>query len=187
MLTDKGKLSFSSIYCLKVLGAFFVICIHCFDPWFIFPIIRTAVPFFFIISGFFLYRDNLEQALDKCIKTFSKIFWITLYANFFYYICYYVPNDIFPFRSLKSLIGFIVVGNTFGFHLWYLNAYLETLLVIIIAIKLRLLRQLWCFIPICVIVGLITGKYEFLFPYIPNNLILSRNFFTIGIPCFGIG
>lgn len=182
-----SNLKFSSIYCLKALGAFFVICIHCFGPWPIFPIIRTAVPFFFIISGFFLYRENQDEAYYKCINTFKKILWITLYANIFYYLCYDVPINIFPFKSIKSIIYFIAVGGSLGFHLWYLNAYIEALFIIIICLKFRILNYLWRWIPLCILWGLCTGKYEFLFPYLPNNLILTRNFFTIGIPCFGIG
>lgn len=182
-----GNLKYSSIYCLKALGAFFVICVHCFEPWQIFPIIRTAVPFFFIISGFFLYRENPDEAYNKCVNTFKKVFWITLYANIFYYLCYNVPLNAFPFKSIKSIIGFIAFGGSFGHHLWYLNAYLEALFIIIIFLKLRVLRYLWWCIPICMIFGLCTGKYEFLFPSLPNNLIYSRNFITTGIPCFGIG
>lgn len=183
---DDG-LKYSSIYCLKALGAFFVVCIHCFGPWIIFPIIRTAVPFFFIISGFFIYREDPQRALIKCVEAFKKVFWITLYANLFYYIACYLPTDLLPIKSLKSLVEFITVGRNLGFHLWYLNAYLETLGIVILALKFRKLRQLWYLIPIGIAIGLATGKYEFLFPYLPNNIVISRNFFTIGIPCFGMG
>lgn len=178
---------YSAIYCLKAIGAFFVICIHSFEPLFLFPIIRTAVPFFFIISGFFLYRDDLGEAKDKCINAFKRIFWLTLYANIFYYICYDLPSNIFPFNSIRSFIGLFLVGGTFGYHLWYLNAYLEVLLLVIVFIKLNRLYLLWYAIPIGIIWGLMVGKYEFSFSYLPNELLLSRNFFGIGLPCFGIG
>lgn len=188
--TKIGKIDnnqYSSIYCLKALGAFFVISIHCYCPWFITPLFRTAVPIFFIISGFFLYRENLDDVLNKSFRTLKKLVWITLSANIFYYICFFVPYNIVPFESLKSIIGFLVVGHTFGYHLWYLNAYIQVLLVLIVAIKLKILPFLWRGIPLFIIGGLITGKYEFLFPDLPNKLVISRNFITIGIPCFGIG
>lgn len=185
--TTSSPPQFSSVYCLKALGAFFVICIHCYEPWYIFPITRTAVPFFFIISGFFLYRDNSTEALGKCVKAFKKTFWITLYANLFYYICYFVPANILPFPGLKSAVGYITIGEKFGFHLWYLTAYLETLSVFIIALKFRLSRLLWCLMAVGMMLGLLVGKYALLFPDLPHGIILSRNFFTMGIPCFGIG
>lgn len=186
-LENKENIPYFSIYCLKAMGAFFIICIHCYAPWPIFPIIRTAVPFFFMISGFFLYRDDRNQSITTCIKSFRKIFWLTLYANIFYYLCFYVPNDLFPFTSTKNLIKCIFFGNKLGFHLWYLNAYLETLIIVIIFQSLNKLNFLWFIIPVFVIWGLLTGKYQFLLPCFPNDLLVSRNFLTMGIPCFGIG
>ncbi len=183
----KKPLNFSSLYCLKAFGAFFVICIHCYDPWVVYPIIRTAVPFFFMISGYFLYRTNHGAALNKCIVALKKIVWITVYANIFYYLVFYIPFNLFPLHTLKSLARYIVIGDYLGGHLWYLNAYIETLIIVIISLKLNILSRLWWCIPLFVIAGLVFGKYEFLFPNIPNNLILSRNFLTFGIPCFGIG
>lgn len=185
--TNKRELNFSSIYCLKAIGAFFVICIHCYDPWQIFPIIRTAVPFFLMISGFFLYKDNLKNSLDKCKNAFKKIFWLTVYANIFYYLVFYVPHNIIPLKSVKSIIEFIAVGSSLGFHLWYLNAYLETLLIVIIALHFNILKFVWYTIPFFIILGLICGKYEFVSPDIQNYPIFSPSFLTIGIPCFGIG
>lgn len=181
------KIPVSSLYCLKALGALFVICIHCYSPKPLYPIIRTAVPFFFIISGFFLYKEDSEEAFQKCINAFKKILWITLYANIFYYICYNVPDNILPFKSLKSVVFFIATGSNLGFHLWYLTAYLETLFIIIVCIKFRMLSKLWFCIPLFILWGLLTGKYQFLVPSLPNNLLLSRNFLTMGIPGFGIG
>lgn len=182
-----NKTIYSSIYCLKALGAFFVICIHCYGPWPIFALIRTAVPLFFMISGFFLYNEDSAIAIEKCVRAFKKIFWITLYANIFYYLCYNVPDNLVPFKSFTFFIGYLGVGSSLGFHLWYLNAFLEALFVVIIALKFNLLNRLWYRIPFFVLLGLVSGKYEFLFPYIPNNLILSRNFLTMGVSCFGIG
>lgn len=42
-------------------------------------------------------------------------------------------------------------------------------------------------IPLFIVFGLIFGRYNFLLPKLPNALLLSRNFITMGIPCFGIG
>lgn len=189
-ITNKKNISspsISSLYCLKALGAFLVICVHSYDPWIIYPIIRTAVPFFFIISGYFLYKEDSIQALSKCVSTFKKIFWLTLYSNIFYYLCFHVPNDIIPFKTIKHIILYIGAGQGMSGHLWYLNAYLEALFIIIISLKFKILKLVWCCIPIGIVFGLLVGKYEFLFRSLPNFVLLSRNFFTIGIPCIGIG
>lgn len=179
--------NYSSIYCLKAIGAFFVICIHCYNTWIIYPIIRTAVPFFFMISGFFLYKEDEEEAMHKCIRALKKVFWIMLYANLFYYLCFLVPNNFFPIKTIKNLIYFVLTGEYIYGHLWYLNAYLQVLVVMVIAMKLRILKYVWYFIPIGIIFGLLTGSYEFHCDQLPRSILLSRNFFTMGIPCVGIG
>lgn len=177
----------SSMYCLKSLGAFFVICLHTFGPWVIRPVIGIAVPLFFMISGYFLYRENESDALYKCKKSLKKIFWLTLYANIFYFICLGIPNDYLPFKSLRSIIDFIIFGETFSYHLWYLNAYIETLLIVILCLKFKIINKLWLFIPLILILGLALGKYRFLFPFIPPELCNYKNFILYGIPCFGVG
>lgn len=73
------------------------------------------------------------------------------------------------------------------FHLWYLTAYIQVLIVVIVALRLGKLRLLWCLSPLFVLLGLLLGGYGFLFPALPQNLLFSRNFITIGIPCFGMG
>lgn len=180
---------YSSIYCLKLLGAFLIVCIHTLgnDFWndsyyAVFPYLRTAVPIFFMISGFFLYNGNHERAIEKCKKTLIKICWITLYANIFYVI-YDRPDSI----SASAIFDFIFLGNNNAAHLWYLNAYIETLLMIILFLKIRKLKLLWSLIPVLVIFGMLCGSYEKVTGLLPYNFNLSRNFATVGIPCVGLG
>lgn len=176
----------SSLYCLKTFGAFCVICIHCYQPIFLVPIVKTAVPIFFIITGFFLYNDNRGVTIKNCLRSIIKIFWITIYANLFFYFVNILPKELIPFHSLKKIIKFILIGDGIGFHLWYLNALIESLIVILFFIYIKKLRYLWMCIPFFLIVGLLTGSYARLGP-LPNHYLFSRNFITMGIPCIGIG
>lgn len=178
----------SSIYILKALGAFFVVCIHCrLDSRFLYPIIHTAVPFFFMISGYFLFTADKEEGIHRCVRSLSKIFRITVYANIFYYIAFYLPDDMVPLKSFREIVAFITIGDGLGTHLWYLNAYVETLIVVIFALRRGWLKWLWWCIPLFLLFGLATGTYQFLFSFLPNKLTLSRNFITTGVTCFGIG
>lgn len=186
-IKQNNKIKYSSLYCLKAFGALCIIFIHSYNPFYLYPIIRTAVPLFFMISGYFLYSEDSEIAQRKCIKAFKKILWITIYANLFYYISLNIPNDLFPINSLKSVVHLITVGTSLGYQLWYLNAYIQALVVIIIALKFKKISFLWKCIPIFLILGLMTGKYQFLVPFLRNSLSLSRNFITMGIPFVGIG
>lgn len=181
-----NNFTFSSLYCLKAIGAFFVICIHCYSPWILFPIIRTAVPIFFIISGFFLFSENKDNAIEKCKRSLKKICWITLYANLFYYIAFYGIHNIVPWQNLENFLVYLFFGTTLSEHLWYLNAFIETIIIFLFALKYNFISKLfWC-IPLFLAIGLLTGKYNFVFN-LPNFPGLTRNFVTMGIPGLGIG
>ncbi|MDE5552597.1 MAG: acyltransferase [Muribaculaceae bacterium] len=182
---DKGV---ASIYILKALGAFFVVCIHCrLDSRILYPVIHTAVPFFFMISGYFLFTPDKEGAIDRCVRSLSRIFRITIYANLFYYIAFYLPEDMLPLKSLREIVAFITIGDGLGTHLWYLNAYVDTLILVILSLRVDRLKWLWWCIPLFLLFGLAAGTYQFLFSFLPNKLTLSRNFLTTGVTCFGIG
>ena len=192
---------YDSMDCLKALGAFLVVTAHCYDTWndwgylWLFPIIRMSMPFFFMISGFFLYSDDREKALRKCRRAFVRIFWITVFANLFYYLTFYVPHDILPLRKAKEIVAFLVFGTekgVFQFHLWYLNAYLETLLVMMVALKLRWMKGLWLLIVPGILMGLLFGKYELAFQGFGDGIaidrfMLTRNALTLSIPCVALG
>ena len=180
-----ANVTYSSLHCLKAFGALFVIIIHfgsLGSKEYLYPLIRTAVPFFFIISGYFLYRESRTDAISKCTATLKKLLALTLYANLF---CYLTGRHILPFHSVKHCIMLLHLGV--DGHLWYLSAYVEVLIVVIVAMRLKCEKWLWGIAPWFVLMGLVMGRYNFLFDGIPNHLLLSRNFLTMGIPCFGIG
>lgn len=187
MVNVKEKNQYSSIYCIKFIGAIFVILIHCAGLPIIQPVIRIAVPIFFMISGFFLFSIDKIIFQKNCLKAIKKLFFITLYANVFYYIAFFIPDNLFPFRTLTEVLNFIFVGNQLGMHLWYLNAIIEGLILIYFFITVKSINILWCLIPFFILLGLLLGEYHFLCPYLPHESSLSRNAITIGIPCIGIG
>lgn len=187
-IVDKKSERYASLYCLKAVGAFFVICRHFYNVKWLFPLIQTAVPFFFIISGFFLYRDDKNAALEKGRTTLKKVIVLAMYANLFYYFAFFLPNSAFPFSDLRSFVRFLLAGDVVSGHLWYLTAYIEVLLVFIVALKSgshRIIEIVLVFVVWGM--GLLFGRYGLIFPSLPNELALSRNFLTLGIPCFYIG
>lgn len=199
--------SIASLYCLKAIGAFFVVCIH--FPLFFFqghaallwslPILFTAVPCFFMISGFFLYTPTQDQAIIRCKKALLKILALIISANLFYifvdtlprllYHCVYLNDGLyeFPVNSLYSAIRFIFIGTNFNGPFWYLNAYAEVLIVLLIALHFRMERLLWWGIPVFILCGLLFGRYSFIHSMLLNHALLCRNFLTTGLPCFAIG
>ncbi len=190
----------SSLYVLKAICAFLVVVIH--FPmkygYYFFPIVRIAVPCFFMISGYFLYNDNREKMLSNLKRAFCKTLQVTIWAYVFYLLVAIFKSVILG-TSLnivsQTWLYYIIAGPLIGSssHLWYLIAYLEALIVVLICTKSNTIKILWWFIPIGLIANLLLGKYGFLLPPfdfssvgIPNY-IMARNVFTIGIPAFASG
>lgn len=113
----------------RLIAALLVIAIHT-SPLEIFSVTadfiltriaaRTAVPFFFMVSGFFLinqYGGNVDK-LKKFIKSTLVIYCtaIVLYIPINLYNGYFLMDNLVP-----NIIKDIVFDGTF-YHLWYLPA-----------------------------------------------------------------
>ena len=90
--------------------------------------------------------------------------------------------------SIRQMIEWVVLNDCpFGFHLWYLYAYLYVLLVVYIIDKHKQWKWLFISIPFLLMTDLAFGKYCLVvfgkeFPY-----ILVRNFLCVGLPYFALG
>lgn len=191
----------SSLYVLKAICAFLVVVIH--FPmkygYYFYPIVRIAVPCFFMISGYFLYNDNREKMISNLKRALSKTLHVTITAYLFYFLIEIVKYIIFQDVSLciysNTILYYLLAGPQIGSssHLWYLIAYIETLIVVFLCTKNNTIKMLWWLIPIGLVANLLLGKYGFLLPPFDfssvgvPNYIMARNVFTIGIPAFAIG
>lgn len=185
---SEASTQLSSINCLKLIGAFLVVCLHCFPKifwsntvvYYVYPLFRMAIPLFLIISGYFLYDMDKVKFMKKCKRALVKMLWITLFANIFYFI----TNPIY-FDDYASALRFIFIGGS-SYHLWYLNTYIETLLCLMLFLKLRKIKGLLLLSPFFYLLGLCLGTYSIIFNLNPSS-DFYRNFITIGIPCVGAG
>lgn len=180
-----------SIDTLKFVCAALIVFLHSNTPYnvLIFPIHRCAVPCFFMISGYLLYKDtNMDERLIRGIK---KMLWLLFWSTLLFAaikILFAIKDNEWDFLSLKALAEFLVLNeNPFGFHLWYISAYLYVLVIMVFVSRKNLWRPLFAVIPLLLALDLIFGKYSILiwgreFPY-----ILVRNFLCVGIPYFAIG
>ena len=138
-----------------------------------------------------IYSENklkFEEHIKRSIKKIFKIFiWSTsLFA--LVKVLFAFKNNDFSFLQLSTLRDFILFNeNPFGFHLWYINAYLYTLIIIYFFVKRNLLTYIYWVIPFLLLMDLCLGKYSLVlwnkeFPY-----TIVRNFLCVGIPYFTIG
>lgn len=178
---------------MKFICCLCVVCIHVRNDYTIYidPLIRTAVPFFFMVSGYYLYHNyNKERIYRSIIKLFKYIVYSSLLyfgvKCFYAFRCDYSPFDIFtPHRIVYFLL---FNENPICYHLWYLSAYLYVLLLFSIS-KMRDFvksREL-AIILIMLSVNVIFGTYSCLVNGEKLSVEYTRNWIFLGIPFFLLG
>lgn len=181
-----------SVDTLKLICAILVVILHtnCAYHDFVLPITRCAVPCFFMISGYLLYDGkHIGYArLRRGIINISKIMlWSTLLFAVLKELTTLHHGNLF-FPNTKEWINFIILNeNPFGFHLWYLGAYLYVLLIVCLVDRYDKWKYLFMTIPGLLAVDLAFGKYSLLLIGREYPFILVRNFLFVGLPYFSLG
>lgn len=130
---------------MKAIACIGVILIHVPFPGVIGELIKKifsfSVPFFFMISGFYVYNkdiDVIKRRLLKILKIF--IFSFILYLSFFAIIhlqkrdlTYWMLENIFNYKFIAKAVFFCTVD--FAIPLWYLIAMIELYLLWILIVK----------------------------------------------------
>lgn len=179
---------------LKMVCAILIVFLHVYTPYqeYILPLTRCAVPCFLIISGFLIYSDNktdFERRLKRGIKRIiSILIWSTTVFMIVKFIFAIHNNNDFSFLSFRALWNFVLFNvNPFGFHLWYLGAYLYTLMITLIFCKKNKIKYIYYITPFLLLVDLSLGKYSIVLWHREFPYIIIRNFLCVGIPYFSIG
>lgn len=181
-----------SIDILKFICACLIVMLHTDFTWHdaVLPLTRCAVPCFLIISGFLLYFDK-GIGQERLKRNVRHIWHIMLWATLLFFIvkeAMAISNGEMFVPSLRQWLYFIVLNeNPFGFHLWYLGAYLYVLLLMIIIDKHKWWTQMFVATPFLLLCDLIFGKYSLLLLHHEFHFVLVRNFLFVGIPYFMIG
>lgn len=190
----------ASLYSLKAMGCLFVVLqhVHFAGRGLLSPIISTAVPLFAMISGYFLYRDNMSREEQSALikKRLYQLLRIILQVNAVYLAYYLIrmllnENYVFPLKSWTDGLELLLYGDTLNYAFWYMNAYAHSLIILWIVCKKGLERWINYF-PFLLIIGIFWGRYLFLFPIeneaLENWLLhYSKNCFTVILPFVALG
>lgn len=178
---------------LKLICAFFVIQIHttsCIRDA-ILPLCRIAVPVFFMISGYFLTDRNGQLTAGRIIRSLRKIAVITLTANAVYLTIRLAGTLATGGTFLQLMLRpvwwakLILIGEQLCGALWYLTAYIEVLLILYAALRLKALNALYPLAALGLVAALACGKYIGLFAPADTvgSVYMVRNALTMGLPC----
>ncbi len=174
----------SSLDVMKCFVAFCVVWIHFGSAW-LSPIVRCAVPIFFVITGYY-YPAMVERG--RFWRHMRKLLVMVLCASTMYGVVelqHQIRHDTLQewvqntFR-LRRILGLMVYDNDmFGFHLWYFWAVLYDLTIFYLADKWRLSRLLRIIAPLLLLLFFV-GNFT---PWYGK----CRNFLFMGLPCMMVG
>ena len=173
----------SNVDFLKLLCSFLIVLFHSVPAYSIYTqgISNCAVPCFFMISGYLLYSDKMNE---RCLRSAKKTAIILLWSTAFYLplLAYriWMGSEEIP-RFWEMLFNFLVFNENPAYsHLWYLSAYIYVLLIVCIFNKHGVLKILFLVIPLLWLIDMIGGISGI-------NTIYLRNFLFTGLPCFATG
>ncbi len=189
---------------LKLICAFLVVCIHIQFPkpmgYDVKLIARVAVPIFFMVTGYFLLapaKDGKSFEVRKSGRSIVKLLKLIALSNLLYFAIYLlrasaegkVQGYLGKLLSLDTLKKAVIYSQSpFCTHLWYLNAVLAAMLVILLVDRLRGRRLLYWLIPVLIAGDMALGKYSILIfgRYFP--IIYTRNWLFFALPnmCLGM-
>lgn len=156
-------------------------------------IARFGVPFFFMVSGYYSYKnkDNKKYIKRQLLKILKLSIFSILIYSIVTPIIYsnsvngFEPSNVFNFMNLKFMILFNNVN--LGYHLWYLLALLYVYLIYyVFTFIFNKNNILYIFIPILMFFSVFLS-YLLCYNFISYNGIVVRNFLFIGLPFFMLG
>ncbi len=186
-----------SLYALKAICALGVVYLHVwYSNEYIFLFSKLAVPIFLAISGYFLFDPDTFISKDKIKRGIIKTLRLILEVDalyLLYYVVQYLLTGIFAL-NINSPIFFLTtvfVGGNLCPPAWYLNAYVEALLVLYLFLFVFKFREntLRLIAVLAFVLSLVLGRYSvFVFNgySFPKDWIFA-NFFTLGVPFVLLG
>lgn len=150
----KKARQYAAVDIAKYISALLVVAIHTypfleisetFNTFFIAIICRLAVPFFFVSSGYFLFR-KMDGTKKQNLNHVRRYLW-RLIRLYLVWTVIYIPYTIWNYMdagfSLTSLLGWIrdFFLNGSYYHLWFLPALiLGTLIVYLLGERMKISR-----------------------------------------------
>ena len=191
-------------YCLdfvKGLACIFVVWMHCEFPGrtgvYIQAISRFCVPFFFMVSGYFLQKvsDPLFLTTESGKRVVNRkvrnIFNITFWATIFYLLWTVVRDSFWPGNGLgksSTIPAWLVFNDTsaIGGHLWFLFALLYDYILVCLFDSRRIYKYRYVFCAASFVSLFVLGQGLHLagirIPnyYYRNWIVEGFAFFTLG-------
>lgn len=192
-ITGGGEEVNSSLFALKGFCAILVVFIHVRgigkETFLVLPLMRIAVPCFYMISGYFLFRDN-RWSVNAIIKQLKKIGRLLLITTFIYILFFIAVNLIKGnpaitenWQTWTFVQRWFVYGDNLCYPLWYLTAYIQSLLLLLLIKMCRMQKVAMLLTPVLLICSVLLNRYSFLLTQESFDVTMSRNAWFCALPC----
>lgn len=176
---------------IKFIAAIFVVWIHCCFPgvvgYCVMNVGQFAVPFFFMISGFFM---NIDSPFSTYLRKIKKLSIIFLISSIIYLCLDFLMHSTEPslILSVKGVLKFILLNDTgfIKYHLWFLMALIYTYFLIYILYKF-LGDKIYYYVLLSLLFWPVGISIFHAATGITVPFIVFRNFLFDGAPAFLIG
>ena len=183
-----------SIDVMRVVMAFLVVAIHwpfdgkAGDVFVTFG--KSAVPFFLVVCGYFLYREDNAEMMKRLIKQTKRMFVFYVLANVFYaglfaLMSQKMDGSLAEFKACfqkKPLMDFLLYNfSPFSEHLWYLGCLLYALIILIVLNKFKVLKYAMFASPALIAVYVILAHRGVEFYQLRNAIFIGLGYTMSGM------
>lgn len=142
-------------------------------------LVRVAVPFFFIISGYYFFKGLAQNGMSYAVKYIKKLLIYYSICSIVYYIIdfFQLPNNSSILSFFKSrIVNFVIFGS--HYHLWFYPALIVSIVIITLAHKLKIEKVLFIATVLFYVIGCFSTTYISIMPK-PLNIIFNTSYFEI--------
>ena len=184
---------------IRIIASFAVVLchVHLPDPYThgSMAIARFAVPFFYMVAGWFLFTPGNDR--DVCEKRIKRSLMATVRMTVFCTVLYAVTNTVScvlkgremfywftSWLSGETLLNLVVFnyGQLISSIMWYLFAYIYVLLILLVLNHTGLLKKVYFLIPVLIIANLVMADtLDIRWFHVGNWLFTALPFVLLGI------
>lgn len=203
IMGELNKKQYGLLNVLKIIAAFFVVCIHVHFPGGfgrgVVAVARFSVPFFFMVSGFFSYYEDKSVLNEKYKRKVSHIAFLFLSGTVLYFLFNLavsvvngeVKTYLTELFTVENFVDFLLFNHTeVSDFLWFLPALIYVYGVFFAFEKKGITKKLYFLIPVLFVAGVVLREIpEFVenTPDLMNKAYLCRNWLFVGLPFFMLG
>lgn len=191
-----------SLNYLKAIACFCVLMLHCGFPGIVGKLIygpsRFAVPFFFMVSGYYVYSEDTKKVFSRLPQKIKHIGALLVGTEFMYLIWHIIQKAIeggavcvkawiSSTFTVSKLIQLLIFQTTpVGDVSWFLVALLLCYITTYFIAKNNLWRMTAGLIPGLLIINIILGEIVPLLG-VNSQWYWCSNFWTLGFPFYAMG